>query len=100
MTSAISGRCPPRNTRTVYEEKYVQILKRITLRPTILRIISTVAAMALAGAVAHANPELRDFCADRPGLGMPACTMDTGHVMVELGLADRTLDARRRSVGV
>ena len=28
-----------------------------------------------------------DFCADRPGLGTPACTMPPGQVMVELGLA-------------
>lgn len=28
-----------------------------------------------------------DFCADRPGLGTPACTMPKGQVMVELGLA-------------
>lgn len=28
-----------------------------------------------------------DFCADRPGLGIPACTMPKGQVMVELGIA-------------
>ncbi|MFD1788833.1 transporter [Sphingomonas floccifaciens] len=39
---------------------------------------------------------LRDFCADRPGLGTPACTLDPGHVMAETGLADWTLD---RSAG-
>ena len=27
-----------------------------------------------------------DFCADRPGLGTPACTMPTGQVMAEVGL--------------
>ncbi len=27
-----------------------------------------------------------DFCADRPGLGTPACTMQPGQAMVELGL--------------
>jgi hypothetical protein len=32
--------------------------------------------------------ELRPFCADRPGLGTPACTVDAGHVMVELGAID------------
>jgi hypothetical protein len=35
---------------------------------------------------------LRDFCADRPGLGTPACTLDRGHVQLELGLADWTLE--------
>lgn len=34
----------------------------------------------------------RDLCADRPGLGTPACTVDKGHVQVEIGLADWTLD--------
>jgi Putative MetA-pathway of phenol degradation len=35
-----------------------------------------------------------DFCADRPGLGTPACTMPPGQVMVELGLAgwDHSVD--------
>lgn len=46
---------------------------------------------AIAAAPAQAQ-DLRDFCADRPGLGTPACTLDPGHVMVELGLADWTLD--------
>ena len=31
--------------------------------------------------------ELRDFCPDRPGLDTPACIVDKGHVVVELGLA-------------
>lgn len=30
----------------------------------------------------------RDYCADRPGLGTPACTMSPGKVSVEMGLAD------------
>lgn len=36
--------------------------------------------------------DLRDFCPDRPGLGTPACTTDPGHVTVEIGLLDWTLD--------
>ncbi len=32
----------------------------------------------------------RDLCAERPGLGRPACTIEPGHVMVETGLADWT----------
>jgi hypothetical protein len=50
---------------------------------------------AFAGLVASAAAQaedLRSFCADRPGLGTPACTIDPGHVMVELGGADWTLD--------
>lgn len=40
--------------------------------------------------VAHAQE--RPFCADRPGLGTPACTVDPGHAMAELGMLDWTLD--------
>jgi hypothetical protein len=60
---------------------------RIVLR------VTTAVVVAMAATVAYADtPELRDFCADRPGLGTPACTIDPGHVMVELGVADWTLD--------
>lgn len=44
------------------------------------------AAFPVAG-VAHAQA-LRDLCADRPGLATPACTVDAGHVMVEIGVLD------------
>jgi hypothetical protein len=33
---------------------------------------------------------LRDFCADRPGLGTPTCIADKGHVYVEGGIVDWT----------
>ena len=36
--------------------------------------------------------DLREFCGDRPGLSTPACTVDPGHLQVELGLGDWTLD--------
>jgi hypothetical protein len=39
---------------------------------------------------AHADEGLRDFCADRPGLGTPTCIVDRGHVVVEAGFADWT----------
>jgi hypothetical protein len=48
------------------------------------------APLLLAAGTARAE-DLRDFCPDRPGLGTPACTMDKGHVAVELGLGDWTL---------
>jgi len=44
-----------------------------------------IATAALVPATAHA--EEREFCADRPGLGTPACTLATGDAMVEIGLA-------------
>ncbi|KGB58197.1 transporter [Sphingopyxis sp. SE2] len=34
----------------------------------------------------------RDLCPDRPGLGTPACTLDSGATMLETGIADWTLD--------
>lgn len=55
------------------------------------RILLGLAALGLAPAAAQGEP-LRDFCPDRPGLGTPPCTIDNGHVAVELGLADWTLE--------
>jgi Putative MetA-pathway of phenol degradation len=54
-------------------------------------ILPALAALALAATAARSE-ELRDFCPDRPGLGTPACTIDSGHFDVELGIADWTLD--------
>lgn len=45
--------------------------------------------LALLPAGAWAQGE-RDLCADRPGLGTPACTVEPGRVVLELGLADWT----------
>jgi hypothetical protein len=42
--------------------------------------------MLLAATPALAD-EARDFCANRPGLGTPACTLAPGSAMVEIGLA-------------
>lgn len=49
-------------------------------------------ALALLVLAAPAQAELREFCASRPGLGTPACTVDPGHVVVEVGLTDWTLE--------
>ncbi len=40
--------------------------------------------------------EAREFCANRPGLGTPACTLAPGRAMIEVGLAgwDRSSDAQ------
>lgn len=53
---------------------------------------AAVLLLAFLASPAWAQDGLRDFCADRPGLGTPACTLDPGHVQVELGLADWTRD--------
>ncbi|MBW8755244.1 MAG: transporter [Sphingomonadales bacterium] len=54
-------------------------------------ILSAFAALSATAAQA----EERDFCADRPGLGTPACTLAPGSAMVELGIGawDHTTDA-------
>lgn len=44
-------------------------------------------AMLAAAAPAFAE-EGRDLCPDRPGLGTPACTVEPGKLVFELGLAD------------
>ncbi|MEA3029094.1 MAG: hypothetical protein QOG13_419 [Sphingomonadales bacterium] len=59
------------------------------------RRASALAPLLLSAAGAAHAQELRDFCPDRPGLGTPACTIDRGHVAVELGLLGWTLDRRR-----
>jgi Putative MetA-pathway of phenol degradation len=58
-----------------------------------MRAAALVLMMAGVAAPASAG-ELRDFCGERPGIGSSACTLDPGHVQVELGLADWTLDRR------
>ncbi|TMJ18563.1 MAG: transporter [Alphaproteobacteria bacterium] len=50
------------------------------------------ATLAFCGGGALAQ-ETRDFCPDRPGLGTPACTIDRGHIALELGLLDWTHDS-------
>ena len=47
--------------------------------------------------VAQAD-DLRDLCADRPGKGSPACTVDAGHLQAEIGLADWSHDRNRDSI--
>ncbi len=49
-------------------------------------------AAATAALPAFAREEPRDLCPDRPGLGTPACTVEPGTMMLEVGLADWTLD--------
>ena len=46
----------------------------------------------LVAAPAWADDKLRDLCAERPGLDTPACTVDPGHLQVEVGLGDWMLD--------
>jgi hypothetical protein len=54
-------------------------------------------ALSLALIASPAGAQLRDFCPDRPGLGTPPCTLDRGHVAIELGAVDWTMS---RQAGV
>lgn len=51
----------------------------------VMRCSLIVLPLALIASPAAAQE--REFCADRPGLGTPACTMEPGRVMAELGVA-------------
>jgi len=51
----------------------------------------------LAASPAMAEDKLRDLCAERPGLDTPACTVDPGHLQVEVGLGDWSLDKQAGS---
>lgn len=61
-----------------------------------VRIAAFVGAACLMASCAHAETQ-RDLCADRPGLGTPACTVMPGQVIVEAGIADWTLDRQSGS---
>jgi hypothetical protein len=51
--------------------------------------------LAISSLVAPAAAQdLRPLCADRPGLETPACTVDAGHVQVELGIGDWIRDSQ------
>lgn len=54
------------------------------------RALLIAAPLLLAAGTAQAGT-LRDLCPDRPGMGTPPCTIDPGHVMIELGLGDWSL---------
>jgi len=55
-----------------------------------MKAVGVMLAMGLAAPAAA--QDLRPLCADRPGLETPACTVDAGHVQVELGLGDWILN--------
>ncbi len=60
------------------------------------RIAAAALALIVFPAVAHA--EDRDFCADRPGRGTPACTLAPGQAMVEVGIAGWDHSADTQSI--
>ena len=38
------------------------------------------------------DADLRELCADRPGIGTPPCTVNKGHLQIETGIGDWTLE--------
>jgi len=50
-------------------------------------------ALALLATPAWAEDGGRELCADRPGLGTPACTVAPGKLQIETGLADWTRES-------
>ena len=62
-----------------------------------MRFVFACLIAGIAAAPAWAD-ELRDFCADRPGLATPACVVDKGHLQLELGVGDWTHDKQPDSV--
>jgi hypothetical protein len=50
------------------------------------------ALILIAGAALPAAAQERELCTTRPSLGTTACTVEPGHVVVEFGAIDRTLD--------
>ena len=65
-------------------------------RSACIAIAPLAAAIGCGGAQAQTDaPALRDLCADRPGLDTPPCTLDKGHVAIELGLGDWTRDKNK-----
>lgn len=62
-----------------------------------MKRLLTLACVLFAGIGAAQAQELRPFCPDRPGLGTPACTIDRGHVVAELGGIDWSLDQDDRT---
>ena len=66
------------------------------VRLPISAIVLGVAAAMLAPGVARADD--RDFCADRPGRGTPACTLAPGQAMIEVGVVAWDHDADAQSI--
>ena len=59
------------------------------------KLLGFMAAAALLGAALPAAAQdagEREFCADRPGLGTPSCTLDPGRVALEVGLWSGAID--------
>ena len=68
--------------------------KREAVTRMIARALAVLLLPFMAPLSVQASPS-RDLCADRPGLGTPPCTIEPGHVMIELGLGDWTRDRQQ-----
>lgn len=59
------------------------------MKAIVFGIVAFIATPVLAR---ESTPPLRELCADRPGFNTAACTVDPGHLQVEIGLTGWTLD--------
>ncbi len=82
--SLMSGRAGCRESRDL------QSNMDYFMRPASLSRLFVLALIIPPHSTALAGDGLRDFCADRPGLGTPTCIVDRGHVVIEAGVADWT----------
>jgi hypothetical protein len=57
-----------------------------------MRHLLALSVVLFAGIGTAMAQDLRPLCPDRPGLGTPACTVDRGHVVAELGGIDWSLE--------
>jgi hypothetical protein len=58
-----------------------------------MKLALPLAALATFAGIGTAQAQdLRPLCPDRPGLGTPACTVDQGHLVAEMGAVDWSLD--------
>ena len=60
----------------------------------IMRTLVLIVATSLLAGSAQAQA-LRAFCAERPGKATPPCILDTGHLQLEVGLADAVFERGR-----
>ncbi|MET0362266.1 MAG: transporter [Sphingobium sp.] len=69
-------------------------MKRLALYCLAMVATPAVAQGVAAESPPPGSPALRELCSERPGLTTAACTVDPGHVQIEVGFGNWTLDSR------
>jgi hypothetical protein len=67
-------------------------MTRCKLTITIFGLLALTFAMPALAQSSSSDQGQRDYCPARPGLGTPACTIASGRVSIETGIADWTRD--------